>query len=47
MHDFCTFVRQTTQGRGNFTFSFVRYEEAPPQVAQKVMAESKVVESAE
>ena len=28
MHDFSTFVRQTTQGRGSFTFAFTRYEEA-------------------
>ncbi len=38
MHDFTTFVRQATQGRGSFTFEFARYEEAPPQVAQKVIA---------
>ena len=40
MHDFSTFLRQTTQGRGDFTFDFARYEEAPPQVAQKVIEES-------
>jgi elongation factor G len=37
MHDFSTFLRQTTQGRGSFRFSFVRYEETPPPVAQKVI----------
>ena len=37
MHDFCTFIRQCTQGRGSFTFDFVRYEEAPAQVAKKVI----------
>ncbi|MCY1715062.1 elongation factor G [Caproiciproducens galactitolivorans] len=42
MHDFCTFVRQVTQGRGSFTFDFCRYEEAPQQVAQKVIEEAKV-----
>ena len=42
MHDFCTFIRQTTQGRGSFTFAFERYEEAPAQVAQKVIEEAKV-----
>jgi elongation factor G len=41
MHDFTTFVRQVTQGRGSFTFEFVRYEEAPPQVAQKVIDAAK------
>lgn len=37
MYDFGTFVRQVTQGRGNFTFDFVRYEEAPAPVAKKVI----------
>ncbi|XOQ48036.1 MAG: Elongation factor G [Eubacteriales bacterium] len=41
MHDFCTYVRQVTQGRGSFTFDFCRYEEAPQQVAQKVIEEAK------
>ena len=37
MHDFTTFIRQVTQGRGSFTFEFERYEEAPQNVAQKVI----------
>lgn len=41
MHDFTTFIRQVTQGRGSFTFAFERYEEAPQNVAQKVIEESK------
>jgi elongation factor G len=41
MHDFCTYVRQVTQGRGTFTFNFIRYEEAPDVVAQKVIEEAK------
>jgi elongation factor G len=41
MSDFSTFIRQTTHGRGSFTFTFVRYEEAPAPVAQKVIAEAK------
>lgn len=41
MYDFSTFVRQATQGRGNMEFAFARYEEAPPQVAQKVIEASK------
>ncbi len=41
MHDFTTYMRQVTQGRGSFTFDFVRYEEAPAMVAQKVIEESK------
>ena len=41
MHDFSTYVRQVTQGRGSFTFEFARYEEAPAQVAAKVIEEAK------
>ena len=41
MHDFTTFIRQCTQGRGSFTFGFERYEEAPANVAQKVIEEAK------
>ena len=41
MHDFSTYVRQVTQGRGSFTFEFVRYEEAPANVAQKVIEAAK------
>lgn len=41
MSDFATFIRQTTQGRGSFTFEFIRYEEAPAPVAQKVIEEAK------
>lgn len=42
MYDFSTFIRQVTQGRGSFTFEFVRYEEAPANISQKVVAEAKV-----
>ncbi|MGN0470578.1 MAG: elongation factor G [Acutalibacteraceae bacterium] len=41
MNDFSTFIRQSTQGRGYFTFKFERYEEAPSNVAQKVIAENE------
>ena len=41
MPDFTTFIRQCTQGRGSFTFGFERYEEAPSNVAQKVIEEAK------
>lgn len=41
MHDFSTFIRSLTQGRGYFTFEFVRYEEAPQSVAQKVIEANK------
>ncbi|MEE3334584.1 MAG: elongation factor G [Ruminococcus sp.] len=38
MSDFATFIRQCTQGRGSYTFEFVRYEDTPANVAQKVIA---------
>ncbi|MDR1563624.1 MAG: elongation factor G [Oscillospiraceae bacterium] len=41
MGDFSTFMRQTTQGRGYFAFDFERYEEAPTNIAQKVIEEAK------
>ena len=44
MDDFATFIRQCTQGRGSYTFEFVRYEDAPANVASKVIEESKADE---
>ena len=41
MHDFSVFLRQCTQGRGSFTFDFVRYEEAPGNISQKVIEQRK------
>ena len=32
-------LRSMTQGRGNFTMEFSHYQEAPPNVTQKVIAE--------
>lgn len=40
MGDFSTFIRQSTQGRGYFSFAFERYEEAPSNISQKVIAEN-------
>ena len=37
MGDFATVLRSLTQGRGYFRFGFERYEEAPMNVAQKVI----------
>ncbi|MCD7927507.1 MAG: elongation factor G [Oscillospiraceae bacterium] len=34
-------LRSLTQSRGNFTFHFVRYEDAPPAVQEKAIAEAK------
>lgn len=41
MHDFATYIRQVTQGRGSFTFDFVRYEDVPAHIAQKVIESVK------
>lgn len=41
MGDFSTFIRQITQGRGSFEFSFARYEDVPANVAQKVIEKAK------
>lgn len=41
MSDFATYIRQITQGRGSYTFEFVRYEDAPSNVAQKVIEKAK------
>ena len=40
-------LRSITQGRGWFTYKFERYEEAPPAVQQKVIEESKFVDTEE
>lgn len=39
MGDFATVLRSVTQGRGSFDFTFVRYERAPENVAEKVRAD--------
>ncbi len=41
MGDFATVLRSVTQGRGHFNFEFVRYEDAPMNVQQKVIEEAK------
>jgi len=40
-------LRSMTQGRGAFTFSFVRYEDAPANVQQKIVEEAKANAEAE
>lgn len=44
MGDFSTVLRSITQGRGQFSMTFERYEEAPAPVAQKVIAAHKTDE---
>ena len=41
MSDYTITLRAMTQGRGKFDFEFVRYEEVPGNIAQKIIAESK------
>lgn len=41
MHKYAIDLRSMTQARGSFEFEFVRYEEAPANVAQKIIEESK------
>jgi len=40
-------LRSMTQGRGSFTLKFIRYEEAPGNVQQKVIEEAKKLAEAE
>ena len=41
MHDFTTFLRSTTQGRGSFTFAFDRYEQLPAMLEDAVKEDAK------
>ena len=41
MFKYATDLRSMTQARGSFKLTFERYEEAPPQVSQKVIEEAK------
>ena len=47
MADFSTLLRQITQGRGTYSLTFERYEDAPPMVSQKVIEQSKAEDEAE
>ena len=44
MHKYATDLRSMSQARGSFSFEFERYEEAPANVAQKIVEESKQAE---
>lgn len=43
MQDFTTFLRQLTQGRGWYTFDFVRYEVLPQMLEAKVIEQAKAL----
>ena len=38
---YATDLRGITRGQGKFTTEFLRYEEVPPQIAEKIIADSK------
>ncbi|PKM72880.1 MAG: elongation factor G [Firmicutes bacterium HGW-Firmicutes-16] len=40
-------LRSMTQGRGSFSFEFVRYEETPSMIQQKIIEEAKALASGE
>jgi elongation factor G len=42
--DYAPDLRAVTGGRGDYTMEFVRYEEVPSHIAQKVIAEAKAEE---
>ena len=41
MFEYSIDLRAMTQGRGTFTMEFVRYEEVPQAMSEKVIAEAK------
>ena len=47
MSSYAIDLRSMTQGRGSFTLKFVRYEEAPAMVQQKIIEEAKALSEAE
>ncbi len=40
MHSYASDLRSMTQARGNFEFEFARYQDAPQNITEKVIAES-------
>ncbi|MFV9568554.1 elongation factor G [Thermoanaerobacter mathranii] len=47
MNRYATDLRSLTQARGEFKMAFARYEEAPPNVAQKIIEERKKLKEKE
>ena len=41
MTDYVIALRASTQGRGRFDFEFVRYDEVPQSLTDKIIAEAK------
>lgn len=46
MSSYAIDLRSMTQGRGSFTFDFVRYEEAPGNIQAKIIEEAKALNAA-
>jgi elongation factor G len=44
MHSYAIDLRSMTQGRGSFRLRFERYEEAPPNIQEKVIKDAKLQE---
>ncbi len=44
MHDFTTFIRSSTQGRGDFSLKFERYEQLPSNLEASVIEAAKALE---
>ncbi len=47
MSDFAITLRSVTAGRGYFTLEFARYEDAPNNIAEKVIADAKLADDDE
>lgn len=47
MHDFTVALRSISQGRGNFSLEFDRYEQLPPQFEQAVIDQAKAMRADE
>ena len=41
MTDYVIALRAATQGRGRFDFEFIRYDEVPQSLTDKIIAEAK------
>ena len=41
MTDYVIALRASTQGRGKFDFDFIRYDEVPQNLNDKIIAEAK------
>ena len=47
MQDFSTYIRSSTQGRGSYEQEFLRYEQLPSNLEQKVIDEAEKIEDDE